>query len=73
MQEREVFLATYSSLADHITAARTITKDKKSNGRLNFVFLLEALHQVGVQLPEDRLLIRRSGEMVEDDLLGQEP
>lgn len=34
----------YSSLADHITANKTIKKDKKTGNRLNFTFLLEALY-----------------------------
>lgn len=44
LQERDVFLATYSSLADHITTSKTIKKDKKTGDRLNFTFLLEALY-----------------------------
>ncbi len=43
LQERELFLSTYSSLADHITAVKTIKKDKKTGDKLNFSYLLEAV------------------------------
>ncbi len=44
LQEKEVFVATYSILAEHITQPKTIKKDKKTGDRPNFTFLLEALY-----------------------------
>jgi hypothetical protein len=44
LQEKEVFVATYSILADHITQPKTIKKDKKTGDKPNFIFLLDALY-----------------------------
>jgi hypothetical protein len=63
LQEKEVFVATYSGLADHITQPKTIKKDKKTGDRPNFTFLLEALYTL-----VDRFL---TSEFTDTHLLAQ--